>query len=489
MARARPPPTTMVRQRSPLHTVIRVLLFAPSSNSVSSSPLHDLRSIGDRLHEDSPPEVIDFARWAGACGATGLQNVFLGEFNDETRRTTTPGDDHPERTTSRKVRGLGVVRDIAEGKNVLCMPQDCVLAVSPAGNHGSALEGAQGRREGGELHPYVSFDPHNDCGDDFRQTSVVAHEYLNRTSVFQPYFALLPDLDWFLERHPLFAVSGNSLVLAQVLTSGLADAGRRSWVQKCWAERVARVRAALKPGSSKPPGETAGEAVSADVGEDATAPAVSPLERAAILSYLWMQTRSFSRLGLVPLVDLANTADADRVSTELVVEELLDGADGTSARPLGEDRPLEQGAPAAVTMKDKRTTGVCLKTTRPLHRGEELSYSYGQHLLSPQQFFLQHGFSLKGGEAPPPLRVLDWMAMCAGLEDWIAGTLTKNFGIRTRTGTDVGTTDGVATTDHVVVATTASGDVEKLSALENLAEVRQNVVVFVGQHCGGAGVL
>ena len=166
----------------------------------------------------------------------------------------------------------------------------------------------------------------------------------------------------------------------------------------------------------------------------------SALEQAAVLAYLWTQTRSFSGLGLVPLIDLANTADVPNAQQSV---ELLD-ANG-SAKPFPFPRsspdksdlvpPSEQDEavdavvsppPTEVGAKPPRV-GVCLRAKRDLWAGEEISYSYGQHAVSARDFFLQYGFALEGSSHKSDVgsggsrddRVRE-EAVCAGLREWAA---------------------------------------------------------------------
>ena len=85
-----------------------------------------------------------FARWAFACGATGLENVFLGSFPVTSEA----------RSGEASLRGLGVAKPhIPKDDPILCMPQECVLPISQnrfvteaAGKHGGGRQGIGLRR-------------------------------------------------------------------------------------------------------------------------------------------------------------------------------------------------------------------------------------------------------------------------------------------------------------------------------------------------------
>ena len=139
------------------------VLFTVSSASESAipgggPPLSSLL-IGKDNNKDKL--LLDFTKWAKHdCGATGLENIYLGEFG-------LSGELSGERSST--IRGLGIAENvhIPINETILCMPQECLL---PTSHNRFVLEKQKRERV------YDVFDPEGECEGDFQAVSSVALE-------------------------------------------------------------------------------------------------------------------------------------------------------------------------------------------------------------------------------------------------------------------------------------------------------------------------
>ncbi|CAD7938736.1 unnamed protein product [Amoebophrya sp. A120] len=304
------------------------------------------------------PKIGNMAKWLkNECRATGLDNVFIGEF--------------PKGPEGQLVRGLGFSRAIKKDTLFVCIPKKCWLGEPNLPKRYAAL-----KKKHAPQCDTIQYVMALWMADEFRK---------GEKSFWKPYLDTIPTKSEYEMYHPAFWKSSGERFYKQCVDANGGNAANckqpwdaegdgshlwnlwYGWVQDCYQKYSQEFDA----GNFKVPSD--------EPGAELLQTKLTPEE--VNFGYVLTMTRDFEGVGNLPLIDMPNT---------------------------------EEEYNSHQYWYDERKSMFCLLNEKPVAKGEEVNVNYAQNTKNPFMMFAQYGFAL---EPKYHSEYTHSTARCQGLQD------------------------------------------------------------------------